>query len=126
MSLSSTNTEPLSGASMAPRTEIRLVLPLPEGPEMTVKSPGLSMRSMPLSAVIRAAPDPKPKVTARNSTLCTKHSPGVYAHRRSRRNQRSQNAKHYKRASHDEVHPMWNRHPPHHEAQHCSEGLDDE
>src|SRR4051794_40298894 len=96
---------------MAPRMEIRLVLPLPEGPEMTVKIPGSSARSMPWSANIRAAPDPKPSVTARISTLCTKYSPRIDAHRRPRRDQRGQNTKQRKRTGDDEIHPIGNRHP---------------
>src|ERR671930_638820 len=126
MSLSSINTEALSGAIIAPRTEIRLVLPLPDGPAMTFKSPGLSIRSMASSAVTRAAPDPNAKVTARSSTLRTKHSPRVDTQRRSRCNQGSQNAKQSERGSDDEIHPIRNRHPAHDETQCHGEGLDPE
>src|SRR5262245_18503457 len=88
MSLSSNSTEPLSGAIKAPSTEIRLVLPLPDGPEMTVNTPGLSARSTSLSAAMRDAPDPKLKLTARSSTSGMEHPPGINPQRRPRRNQR--------------------------------------
>src|SRR5262245_65249077 len=126
MSLSSNRTAPLSGAIKAPSTEIRLVLPLPDGPEMTVKTPGLSARSTSLSAVIRAAPDPKPKLTARSSTSGTEHPPGIDPQRRPRRNQRSEDAKQRERSGDDEVHPVWNGQPAHHQTQHGGEGRHDE
>src|SRR5262245_7727951 len=126
MSLSSNSTAPLSGAIKAPSTEIRLVLPLPDGPEMTVKTPGLSARSTSLSAVMRAAPDPKPKLTARSSTSGTEHPPGIDPQRRPRRNQRSEDAKQRERSGDDEVHPVWNGQPAHHQTQHGGEGRHDE
>src|SRR5262249_53997626 len=117
MSLSSNSTEPLSGAIKAPSTEIRLVLPLPDGPEMTVNTPGLSVRSTSLSAIIRAAPDPKPSLTARSSTSGTEDPPGIDPYRRPRRDQRSQDAEEPERTGDDEVDPVWNGHPTHHQTQ---------
>src|SRR5262245_23587455 len=126
MSLSSNRTEPLSGAIKAPSTEIRLVLPLPDGPEMTVNTPGLSARSTSLSAAIRAAPDPKPKLTPRSSTSGTEHPPGIDPHRRPRRDQRSKNAQQRERTGNNKVHPVWNGHPTHHQTQQRGEGPYDE
>src|SRR5262245_49284783 len=126
MSLSSNRTEPLSGAINAPSTEIRLVLPLPDGPEMTVNTPGLSVRSMSLSAFMRAAPAPKPRLTARSSISGTEDPPGIDPHRRTRRNQRSQDAEQRERGGDDEVDPVWNGHPTHHQTQHGGERPHDE
>src|SRR4051795_2648169 len=92
MFVPSTSTSPLSGVIIAPMIEIRLVLPLPDGPDMTVSRPEERLNEIVFRTSEVSAPVPKPNVTSHISTLCTKDPPGIDAHGWANSNQRSQDA----------------------------------
>src|SRR5215467_1528581 len=66
-----TETSPLSGVSRHPRSESRVVLPLPEGPITRVRLAGLKSSDTPSSARTLAAPVPYPIPTSLTLSMDT-------------------------------------------------------